>query len=267
MDVGNGERALGKGGDAGVGSELPEALADGLGDVGAGFEVDFFESLGIKGTVDLNFGATLDERLNLGLPLFGFGEAGRGEHGEDFFGRIGGLQKFVQRAVCGNAFAAFAGKDEETPVFEDSGAGAHAFDALVEVEVKGVAAVGGEDDVKGSGNGLHGGLLDELTAFLVRLDEVAGEDGGDFFGFVESDVEEKAGAGAKGDVAQLFPQGIAVGDAIGGFGVADVFFSVVAHNSLKAGDAGHNAFGSAAESGEEVRFDEAGDDSQVGFDG
>ena len=205
LDVGDGEGALGKGGDAGVGAEFLEALADGVGDVGAGFEVDFFEGLGIEGAVDLDFGASLDEGLDLGLPLFWFGESGRGEHGEDFFGRVGGLQEFVQRTVCGDAFAAFAGEDKETAVFEDSGAGAHAFDALVKVEVEGIAAVGGKDDVEGVGNGLHGGLLDELAAFLVGLDEVAGEDGGDFSGFVECDVEEEAGAGAEGDVAQFFP--------------------------------------------------------------
>lgn len=205
MDVGDGEGALGEGGDAGVGAELLEALVDGLGDVGAGFEVDFLEGLGIEGAVDLDFGAALDEGLDLGLPLFGFGESGCGEHGEDFFGRVGGLQEFVQRAVRGNAFAAFAGEDEETAVFEDSGAGAHPFNALIEIEVERVAAVGGEDDVEGGGNGLHGGLLDELAAFLMRLDEVAGEDGGDFSGFVECDVKEEAGAGAEGDVAQFFP--------------------------------------------------------------
>lgn len=205
MDVGDGKGALGKGGDAGVGAELLEALADGGGDVGAGFEVDFLEGLGIDGAVDLDFGASLDEGLDLGLPLFGFGESGRGEHGENFLGRVGGLEEFVQRAVCGNAFAAFAGEDEESAVFEDSGAGAHPFDTLVEVKVEGITAVGGEDDVEGSGNGLHGGLLDELAAFLVGLDEVAGEDGGDFSGFVECDVEEEAGAGAEGDVAQFFP--------------------------------------------------------------
>lgn len=256
-----------KGGDAGVLFELLESLADGCGNVGAGFEVDFFESFGIKGAMDLDFGSTLDERLDLGLPLFRSNESGRGEHGEDFFGRASGLQEFVQRAACGNAFAAFAGKNEETAVFEDSGASAHAFDALVEVEVKGIAAVGGEDNIEGSGNGLHGGLLDELAAFLVRLDEVAGEDGSDLSGFVECDVEEETGTGAKGDIAQFFPQGIAVGDAKGGFWVANVFFSVVAHDGLEAGDAGHDAFGTAAKSGEEVGFDETGDDAQVGFDG
>lgn len=49
--------------------------------------------------------------------------------------------------------------------------------------------------------------------------------------------------------------------------MADVFFAVVAHDGLEAGDAGHDAFGTAAESCEEVGFDEAGDDAQVGFDG
>lgn len=49
--------------------------------------------------------------------------------------------------------------------------------------------------------------------------------------------------------------------------MADVFFAVVAHDSLEAGDAGHDAFWAAAKSGEEVGLDEAGDDSQVGFDG
>ena len=49
--------------------------------------------------------------------------------------------------------------------------------------------------------------------------------------------------------------------------MADIFFAVVAHDSLEAGDAGHDALWAAAESGKEVGLDEAGDDSQVGFDG
>ena len=69
MDVRYGEGALGKGGDAGVGAELLEALVDGLGDVGAGFEVDFLEGLGIEGAVDLDCGAALDEGLDLSFVL------------------------------------------------------------------------------------------------------------------------------------------------------------------------------------------------------
>ena len=68
-----------KNGDAGAGAEFGKFFADGGGDVFAGFEVGFFEDVVGKGTVNEDFGAALDEGLDLGLPLFGADMAGGGE--------------------------------------------------------------------------------------------------------------------------------------------------------------------------------------------
>ncbi|MFM1943102.1 MAG: hypothetical protein RI897_2084 [Verrucomicrobiota bacterium] len=113
---------------------------------------------------------------------------------------------------------------------------------------------------------MHGGGFDEGGALLVGGGEVPGEDAGDGALVVERDVEEEAGAGALGDVVEFFPEGVAVGDAERGVGVADVAGAVVAHDGAESAATGYDAFGAAAEAGEEVGFDEAGDDADIGLD-
>ncbi len=215
--------------------------------------------------MDEDFGAALDEGLDLGLPLFGAHKTRGGEHGEDFGRTAGGAQEFVEGTAGGNAFAAFAGEDDRAAFVDDAGGGAHAFDALVEVHVERITAVGGDDDIEGFLDFLHGGAADEFESGFVGDEEIASEDAGDGALFVQGNVEEEALADAQGDVANFFPDGIAIGDAKGGTGIADVMDAVIAHDGFERGATGHDAFGAAAEAGEEVGFDKASDDANVGF--
>ena len=76
---------MGKDCDARPGAVVGEFFADGGGDIRAGFEMGFFEDVVRQGAVNEDFGATLDEGLNLGLPLFGADVTGGCKAGEHFF--------------------------------------------------------------------------------------------------------------------------------------------------------------------------------------
>ncbi len=251
---------------AGIGREAGEFLADEGADVRAGIEVGSAQGFRGDGRVDADSGAALDEGLDLGLPLFGSDKSRSSEEREDFLGRGGFAQQFVERAAGGDPLAAFGGKDEESAFLEDAGASAHALDTLVQVLVQGIPGVRGDHDVEGGLDALHGGGADEFATLTVGGDEISCEDAGDVAAFVEGDVEEEGGTCTERDVAEFFPKGVAFADAEGGAGVADVPGPVIAHDGLDVGDAGHDPLRTAAEAGEEVRLDEAGDDAEVGFD-
>jgi hypothetical protein len=257
---------LGENCDAGLGSVLVETRGNGSGDVMAGGEMTGADGFIGQGAVNEDLGVSLDQGLDLGLPLLGADEAGRGEQGEDLLGAGGGAEEVIEVAAGGHAFAAFAGEDEGATGLKDAGAGAHAFDALVEVKVERIAAVGGDDDLERCFDLLHGGTSHEFEADFMGLEEVTGEDAGQLALFVEGHVEQKARSGAQGDVAQFFPERIAIGDSERGAWIPDVGCAMIAHDRFEAGATGHDAFGSAAEPCEEVGFNEARDDPEVRLD-
>ena len=73
-------------GDACARAVLREFFADGGGDVLARFEMGFLEDVIGQRAVDEDFGAPLDESLDLGLPLFRTDVTSGGEAGEHFLG-------------------------------------------------------------------------------------------------------------------------------------------------------------------------------------
>src|ERR1039458_2431611 len=83
--------------------------------------------------VEQNLGLALDERLELRLPLLGSAITGRGQQRQQFFRTSGAAQDLVEAAVGGDAIAAFTGQDERAARLEDSCAGAHAFNGLIQV--------------------------------------------------------------------------------------------------------------------------------------
>ena len=95
--------------------------------------------------------------------------------------------------------------------------------------------------------------------------EIAGKDAGDLALFVERDVEEKTEAHPQRDVADFLPQWIAFSDSKGGAWIADVRRAVIAQHGLQARAAGHDSLRPAAEAGKEMRFDESGDNADVGL--
>jgi hypothetical protein len=257
---------LGQDSDARLGAVALESIADRGGNVMARREMTGANDIVGKRAIDEHLGVTLDQGLNLGLPLFWADKARRGEQREDLLGAGGGTEQMIEVTSGGNTLTTFAGEDEGAAGLENARAGAHAFDALVQVEVEGIPAVGGDDDFERGFDFLHGGMSDEFITDLVCLEEVAGESSRNLSLFVERDIEQEAGPGAEGDVPEFFPEWIAVGDAEGGAGIADVGCAMIAHDGFEAGATGHDSFGSAAEPGEEVGFDKTRDDAEVGFD-
>jgi hypothetical protein len=162
-------------------------------------------------------------------------------------------------------FAAFAGENDGAAVCDDTCRGAHAFHALVKIHVKGIAAVRSDDDIEGLLHLLHGRFADEFVASAVGFDEIARENAGDLAGFVEGDVQQKAGADAQGDIANFLPDRIANRNSKCRSRIANVAGVVIRHNRLQPGTTGHDPLRTAAEPGEEMRLDKAGDDAHIGL--
>ena len=99
----------------------------------------------------------------------------------------------------------------------------------------------------------------------VRRDEVARKNPGDLPLPVQRDIQQEARPDAQRDVAHLLPDRIPLGDAKCAAPVSDVLCAMIAHHGLQRRDAGHDALRPDAESREEMRLDEAGDDPHVGL--
>ena len=147
-----------------------------------------FERVIVQHAVNEHLGMALHERLNLCLPLFRADESRRGKHSQNFLYRACAAQQVVKWAAAGHAFAALSGEDQCTALLQHTGAGAHALDTLIQVEIQRVAAVRRDDDVERLLNTLHGRVFDKRAAALVRLDDVAGEHIRDVALLVEGDV-------------------------------------------------------------------------------
>src|SRR4051812_36041385 len=100
----------------------------------------------------------------------------------------------------------------------------------------------------------------------MRAQDVTGEDTGDLSPFVESHIEQEAGADAQGNLPQFFPKRVSIDLSKGGIRVAYVFRAMIAHDGLQASRPGHDSFDASAETGKEVRLNEAGNHSNIGFD-
>ena len=263
----DGERPQWQNGDARAVLFRAQQFFDGRADVVAGRQVRGAHHFVGKRTVDQHGRFALNQRLDLRLPLFGSREARRGKQGQDRLRPGGAAQQLIERAAGGHTFAALAGQDDCPARLDDARRGAHALDALIQIQVERIAAVGGDNDVERGVAFLHGRLAHELAAGFMRRDQVAGKDAGDLDGIVERDIEQETRPDASGDVAQFLPQPVAGGDAERGGRVADVARAVIAHDGLQPGNSGHDAFDTATEPSEDVRLDEPGDDADVGLDG
>src|SRR5688572_13559614 len=100
----------------------------------------------------------------------------------------------------------------------------------------------------------------------MRLDEIAGKNSGDSALFIERDIDEKALADSQCDVAHLLPNRVPLVDAESRIWIGDMMGAVIAHHSLEPRDTWHDAFRSTAETGEEMRLDEAGNNAHIRLD-
>src|SRR5260221_2003116 len=261
--IGNGQRSLWQHGDPRARTNSGRLCCDRSADVVTRGEVGAADDFVRQRTVNQNAGLALDEGLDLCLPLLGTDKSGRRQHGENFLRTRGGAEQFIEWAVRRHAFAAFAGQDEQAARLENARPSAHPFNTLIQVEIERVAAVRCDDDVEGGGDLLHGRFSDKLNSDLVRLEQVPGKDTGDLPCLIQRNVQQETRTYPQRDLTHLLPDRVAGGDAEDGLRMADVRGAVVAHHRLQPGDARHDVFGAAAESGEEMRLDKAGRDTDI----
>src|SRR5262245_7423447 len=138
VEVGNGERALGHDREADAGAE---AFGDRFRDVRTGSQVNAPKHVVRQTRMDEDFGAALDESLDLGLPLLRTAKP-RGNKFQKNVSRRGGLaQEKIEGTAIGHAIAAFACKDNRAAIFNDAGCRTHPFHTLVKVSVEWIAAI------------------------------------------------------------------------------------------------------------------------------
>ena len=202
VEVGNGERALGHDREADAGAE---AFGDRFRDVRTGSQVNAPKHVVRQTRMDEDFGAALDESLDLGLPLLRTAKP-RGNKFQKNVSRRGGLaQEKIEGTAIGHAIAAFACKDNRAAIFDDAGCRTHPFHTLVKVSVERIAAIRRNNHVERLGSWCHRLGLDIATASLVRFAQVTGVDSGDLSVMGERDVDEKGWADGKGHAKKFLP--------------------------------------------------------------
>ena len=83
---------------------------------------------------------------------------------------------------------------------------------------------------------------------------------------IQRHIQEKRRADAESDLAHFLPDRVSLCDPKFGTRIADVQGAVIALDCCQGGDAGHDSFWSAGESGEKMGLDKPRDDPYVGFD-
>ena len=142
----------------------------------------------------------------------------------------------------------------------------HAFHRLVEVAVEGVSAVRRHDEIEGRVDHAYRGGLHVRTGGIVGLGQRAGKDGGHLTGPVDGDVEGEVRRGQRGGGPHEVVHRVARPRHEGGPGIGNAARVVCLQDGRGGGEPRADRLRPAAETGEEVRLDEAGHDAQVGLD-
>ena len=123
------------------------------------------------------------------MPLLGTHKPWRAEHRQNFLRPGSAAQQLIQRTAGRHTLAAFTSEDQKTTLLQDTGAGTHPLDALIEVHVQWVTTIGCHYNVEGTFNRLHGSLFHALTSLLMGLNQPPGKDTGDGSLVIERDIE------------------------------------------------------------------------------
>ena len=102
--------------------------------------------------------SALNLRLDLHLPLVVHREAWLEQVVQECIRADALAQQILVAAVGGQAVGAFAGNNDAAAGFDDLRRRAHAFDGLIQVLIKRIAAVGRQHDVVGGRHAGHGCL-------------------------------------------------------------------------------------------------------------
>src|SRR6267154_3195650 len=138
---------------------------------------------------------SLNDRLNLCLPLFEALKTGRSKPRENLSRTAGVAQKFIEAPTRGHAFATFTRDDECSARLNYPCAGAHAFDSLVKIQVEWVTAVRSHDDVERCIELLLRRFPHEFATDLMRGEQVTRENAGDLALLIQRNVQQKAQTG------------------------------------------------------------------------
>ena len=118
-----------------------------------------------------------------------------------------------------HAVATFGGDDDtaaslgRTAGSDDLRCTGHALDGLVQVDIQGIAAIGGQYDVVGFLHRSHGHPLGEGDTLGVRFPQIPGIDAGNLVFAIDGDVEQEIRRCQRRDLAYLLPYRVPLGIA------------------------------------------------------
>ncbi len=142
--------------------------------------------------------------------------------------------------------------------------GRHALDGLIDVLVKRIAAIGGDDDI--GGRGRHPAMVGEPVAGgLMGQPEMPGHGAHDVLLAIQDDIDDKGQSGDFGRMEHVEMDRIVAQVPGARVRRCDEFGAMVCHDGFAGGDTRQDAFPPAGESGEEMGLDEALGDNQFGF--
>ena len=177
--------------------------------------------------------ALLDLRLDLHFPLVVTVVLGRTDHREKIRRRLPLSQDVAIFAVRRQTVAALRGAHDGTTPFDNLRRGRHPLDALVEVLIERVAAVGRHDDIERRVERLHGGSLDVRRHPLVNGEDLAGAGTGDPAVAVDRHVDAEIDADVRCDPAYRVVNRIALGHAPPGVRAGDHLGIMETHRRLE----------------------------------
>ena len=199
---------------------------------------------------------------HLDLPPVGRRSAGD-RHQVIGAARLG--QQPCERTAGGEAVGAGGSDHDGAAVDHHPLRRGHPLHGLVEVAVQRIAGVGGQDHVETSRHSLDGRVLDEVARGAMTVGERAGEHRCQLASVVDGDVERQGGRCQGRRRPDEVVDRVSLRDEPGGPRVGDACRAVRIEDGLGGGQAGADTLGASAESGEEMRLDEAGEDADVGI--
>src|SRR5262245_38633761 len=117
-----------------------------------------------KRAVHKHLGPTLNESLDLRLPLLRSDMAGHREQTQNLLGAFRLAEQFVERTSVRYAFAALTSENDRAALLHNPGCCAHSFYPLVQIQIERIAAVRCDDQIKGRLDPLHGGAPHKFIA-------------------------------------------------------------------------------------------------------
>src|SRR4051812_38653575 len=201
--------------------------------------------------------------LDLHLPLVRFGVSGSDDHVEKLPWTSAGGENLAVGSVIWNSIAAFSGTNHRSSVLNDFGGRGNALHGLIEILIERISGIRRHDNIERTADRAHGVLSGDGACCGMFLQEIPGESRRDLLFTIQRDIQRKIDTRHTCNLANIIVNRISFCYSPGRFWVSDACSVVEFHYGVDAGQARRHHFGSTAETGEKVGFNETRRDFEI----